>query len=74
MSLPCNCFSIAALGLSVLLAGCGPNNSAPAGPPGGMPAPEVGVVIVTLGDVGLVTELPGRLEASRVSSRRVPPQ
>lgn len=35
-----------------------------------MPPPEVGVVTVALGDVGLVTELPGRLEASRVAQVR----
>lgn len=35
-----------------------------------MPPPEVGVVTVKLGDVGLVTELPGRLEASRVAQVR----
>lgn len=35
-----------------------------------MPPPEVGVVTVQLGDVGLVTELPGRLEASRVAQVR----
>ncbi len=35
-----------------------------------MPPAEVGVVTVTLGDVGLITELPGRLEASRVAQVR----
>ena len=35
-----------------------------------MPPPEVGVVTVALGEVGLVTELPGRLEASRVAQVR----
>jgi membrane fusion protein (multidrug efflux system) len=35
-----------------------------------MPSAEVGVVTVTPGDVGLVTELPGRLEASRVAQVR----
>ncbi len=34
------------------------------------PPAEVGVVTVTLGDIGLVTELPGRLEASRVAQVR----
>ena len=62
--------ALTALGLSVLLAGCGQSNTAPAGPAGGMPPAEVGVVTVTLGDVGLVTELPGRLEASRVAQVR----
>jgi membrane fusion protein (multidrug efflux system) len=35
-----------------------------------MPPAEVGVITVTSGDVGLVTELPGRLEASRVAQVR----
>jgi membrane fusion protein (multidrug efflux system) len=35
-----------------------------------MPAPEVGVITVAPGDVGLLTELPGRLEASRVAQVR----
>ena len=34
------------------------------------PPPEVGVVTVATGDVGLVTELPGRLEPSRVAQVR----
>ena len=59
-----------ALSLSVVLAACGKNDAAPAGPAGGMPPAEVGVVTVTPGDVGLVTELPGRLEASRVAQVR----
>lgn len=62
------------IGLAVaalLAAGCSPSNPAPSGPPGGMPPPaEVGVIIVKPGDVGLVTELPGRLEASRVAQVR----
>ncbi len=51
-----------------LLAGCG--RSEAQGGPGGMPPPEVGVVTVALADIGLVTELPGRLEASRVAQVR----
>src|SRR6478752_90633 len=60
------------------LAACG-KSEAPAaggGAPGGgggggkPPAPEVGVVIATPGAVGLVTELPGRLEASRIAQVR----
>jgi membrane fusion protein, multidrug efflux system len=59
-------FAAAALA-ALLLAGCGGGDAkAPAAPP---PA-EVGVVTVTQGDVGLVTELPGRLEASRVAQVR----
>jgi membrane fusion protein (multidrug efflux system) len=61
--------------LAVLLAACGQGGgddkakaAAPAG--GGMPPPEVGVVTVQPKDVGLVTELPGRLEAYRVAQVR----
>ena len=53
--------------LSLLLAGCGKGTSAP---PAAPPPAQVGVVTVTQGDVGLVTELPGRLEASRVAQVR----
>ncbi|HZY20276.1 MAG TPA: efflux RND transporter periplasmic adaptor subunit [Ramlibacter sp.] len=57
---------------AVLLAACGKQADPAAGAPpgGGMPPPEVGVVTVSVGDVGLVTELPGRLEASRVAQVR----
>ena len=63
---------VAAGGLSVvlLLAACGKSEAPAAGAGGGMPPPEVGVVVATPGDVGLVTELPGRLEASRVAQVR----
>ena len=55
---------------ALLLSACG-KSDAPAGAPGGArPAPEVGVVTVQPGDVGLITELPGRLEASRVAQVR----
>ncbi len=57
-----------------LLAGCSPQGGAPAGggkPGGGGPPPaEVGVVIVTPQSVGLATDLPGRLEATRVAQVR----
>lgn len=62
---------LSVVALAAVLAACG--KSAPpqaAAPGGGMPAPEVGVVTVAPGDVGLVTELPGRLEASRVAQVR----
>lgn len=64
-----------ALLLLGLLAGCGgkadAQGGAKGGPPGGgMPPPEVGVVVVTPATVGLTTELPGRLEASRVAQVR----
>lgn len=56
----------------LVLAGCG-KSDAPAAQGGGggaRPAPEVGVVVAAPTDVGLVTELPGRLEASRVAQVR----
>ncbi len=52
-----------------LLAGCGQGNkdaAAGAAPP----LAQVGVVTVALSDIGLTTELPGRLEASRVAQVR----
>ncbi|MBC7609290.1 MAG: efflux RND transporter periplasmic adaptor subunit [Polaromonas sp.] len=57
--------------LAIVMAGCGKSGDA-AGPGAGgtRPPAEVGVVTVSLGDVGLVTELPGRLEASRVAQVR----
>jgi len=64
---------LALLPLVAALAACGKADAPAAGggaPGGGMPAPEVGVVTVTPGDVGLQTELPGRLEASRVAQVR----
>lgn len=62
---------IAVLGSAAWLAGCGPAPaSAQGGAAGGMPAPEVGVVTVAPQDVGLVTELPGRVESSRVAQVR----
>ena len=56
---------------SIFIASCGKSGDA-AGPGAGVARPpaEVGVVTVSLGDVGLVTELPGRLEASRVAQVR----
>ncbi|RCW74661.1 efflux RND transporter periplasmic adaptor subunit [Pseudorhodoferax soli] len=61
------------LAMAVLLVACGQGDKkaeAPAKGGGGMPAPEVGVVVATPGDIGLVTELPGRLEASRMAEVR----
>lgn len=56
----------AALLLAAGLSGC--DKSAP---PGGNPPPaEVGVVTVTSSDLGLITDLPGRLEASRTAEVR----
>ena len=56
--------------LTLLVAGCGKGDALGAGGAGGPPLAEVGVVTVIQGDVGLVTELPGRLEASRVAQVR----
>ncbi len=56
-----------------LLAACGPKAGEGGGPgaAGGPPPPaEVGVVTVATRAVGLATELPGRLEASRVAQVR----
>ena len=57
--------------LSIFIASCGKaGDAAGPGAAGARPPAEVGVVTVSLGDVGLVTELPGRLEASRVAQVR----
>jgi len=62
---------LSVISVAVLLVACGKAEAPAAAPPGGgMPAPEVGVVTVAPGDVGLQTELPGRLEASRVAQVR----
>ena len=58
----------------LVIAGCS-KSDAPAGAGAGggggaHAAPEVGVIVATPTDVGLVTELPGRLEASRVAQVR----
>ena len=55
---------------AALLAACGKGGQAAGAPGGGMPPAEVGVVTVQPGVVELVTELPGRLEASRVAQVR----
>lgn len=53
---------------AVLLAACGPKPGSSA--PAAAPPPEVGVVVATKGSVGVVTELPGRTEASRIAQVR----
>lgn len=62
----------AAAATAVLLAltACGKGEAPAKAGGGGPPPPEVGVVVATPTNVGLVTELPGRLEASRVSQVR----
>ncbi len=64
--------TVAAAVVLLVLAGCGKSDAPAAGgaPGGARPAPEVGVVVAAPTDVGLVTELPGRLEASRVAQVR----
>ena len=63
-----------AIACALVLAACGQKTPGPGGPggaPGGAPPPaEVGVVTVATRPVGLTTELPGRLEASRVAQVR----
>jgi len=69
-------FAAFAAAAVLALAACGkseaPAGGAHAGGAGGgaPPPPEVGVVVATPSDVGLLTELPGRLEASRVAEVR----
>lgn len=54
-----------------LLAACGPKAAAPAAAPvGGMPPAQVGVVTVQAQTVPIITELPGRLESSRIAQVR----
>ncbi len=63
--------AVGVLAGALLLTACGAKNDAAAPAAGGArPPPEVGVVTVSLGNVGLVNELPGRLEASRVAEIR----
>jgi membrane fusion protein (multidrug efflux system) len=56
--------------LAAALAGCGKSGGSPAATAAAPPPPEVGVVTIAMGDVGVTTELPGRLEASRVAQVR----
>jgi membrane fusion protein, multidrug efflux system len=59
-----------AIGLSVFMVGCSKSGSSTPAAAEAPPPAQVGVVTVTQGDVGLVTELPGRLEASRIAQVR----
>jgi len=61
---------VLAVAAALALAGCGKKDAPAAAGGGAPPAPTVGVVVATPGDVGIVTELPGRLEATRVSQVR----
>ena len=63
--------TLIATALVLALGACGGEQKAPAGPGAGAPPPpEVGVVTVTTQPVPLTTELPGRVEASRVAQVR----
>lgn len=56
---------------AVLIAACGKSDGKPGGgAPSGPPPAEVGVITVTPQAIALSTELPGRLEASRVAEVR----
>ena len=55
--------------LFLLMVGCGKSGDSPSASASRPPA-QVGVVTVTQGDVALISELPGRLEASRVAQVR----
>ncbi|HWI11942.1 MAG TPA: efflux RND transporter periplasmic adaptor subunit [Burkholderiaceae bacterium] len=71
-NVPSHCAGASAVVIAVsLLAGCGPKAEPGGGAPGGgMPPAQVGVITVTPQTIGLATELPGRLEASRVAQVR----
>ena len=63
--------ALLAMSAAMLLSACGTKTEQPpAAPGGGPPAAEVGVIVVAPHSIGLVTELPGRLEASRVAQVR----
>lgn len=56
--------------IASLLVACSKEGAPPAGAPGGMPPPAVGVVTVAQQAVPLQTELPGRVEAVRTAQVR----
>ena len=62
--------TVAAAVVLVALTACSKGEATKGAGGGAPPAPEVGVVVATPTNVGLVTELPGRLEASRVAEVR----
>jgi len=56
--------------LTLALAACSGGQKAAPGPGGAAPPPEVGVITVAVQTASLTTELPGRVEASRVAQVR----
>lgn len=56
--------------LALLLSGCGGSNAQPASASTAPPPPAVGIITVTPQALTMTTELPGRLEASRVAEVR----
>lgn len=61
-------FSFLVAVLALPLAACSPKGQS--APPAAPPPPEVGVVVATPASVGVVSELPGRTESSRVAQVR----
>jgi membrane fusion protein (multidrug efflux system) len=62
---------IAAAALTLTaLAGCGEKTANAQAPAGGMPPPEVAVVTVAPESIAITSELPGRLEATRIAQVR----
>ncbi len=61
---------LVALAIALAVVACGKSEAPAKGAGAAPPPPEVGVITVQPGDVGLVNELPGRLEASRVAQVR----
>lgn len=59
-----------ALLLIAILTGCGPSGGPAPGPGTGMPPTEVSVLTVAPERIALTTELPGRVEATRVAQVR----
>jgi membrane fusion protein, multidrug efflux system len=61
---------IAASVMLLALAACSKGEDPKAAGGGAPPPPEVGVIVATPTNVGLITELPGRLESTRVAEVR----
>src|ERR1700760_1565893 len=70
-SLPSRLAGVAAASVMLLaLAACSKGDDPKAAGGGAPPPPEVGVIVATPTNVGLITELPGRLESTRVAEVR----